>query len=79
MATLKLYPISHHLSSTEFAQERGTSRYFNLRPNEVLFVRGGVKMEISLPAEAFLVWQGFSEDPWGMDPSAPEAFAFMRI
>ncbi|CAG7965995.1 unnamed protein product [Penicillium salamii] len=79
VATLKLYPISHHLSSAEFAQERGTSRSFNLRSDVVLFVRGGVKMEISLPAGAFLVWQGYSEVPWGMDPSAPEAFAFMRI
>ncbi|KAJ6119045.1 hypothetical protein N7471_012996 [Penicillium samsonianum] len=79
VATLKLYPISHHLSSAEFAQERGTSRSFDLRSDVVLFVRGGVKMEISLPAGAFLVWQGYSEDPWGMDPSAPEAFAFMRI
>ncbi|CAG8882120.1 unnamed protein product [Penicillium nalgiovense] len=76
---LKLYPVSHHLSSTEFAQERGTSRSFNLTSNEVLFVRGALKMEISLPAGGFLVWQGFSEDPWGIDPSAPEAFAFMRI
>ncbi|CAG8244812.1 unnamed protein product [Penicillium salamii] len=79
VATLKLYPISHHLSSAEFAQERGTSRTFNLRSNEVLFVRGALKMEISLPAGGFLAWQGFSEDPWGMDPSAPEAFAFMKI
>ena len=77
--TLKLYPISHHLSSTEFAQERGTSRSFDLRSNEVLFVRGALKMEISLPAGGFLVWQGFSKEPWGMDPSAREAFAFMRI
>ncbi|KAJ6168247.1 hypothetical protein N7497_001090 [Penicillium chrysogenum] len=77
--TLKLYPISHHLSSTEFAQEKGTPRSFNLTSNEVLFVRGALKMEISLPAGGFLAWQGFSEDPWGIDPSAPEAFAFMRI
>ncbi|CAP87183.1 hypothetical protein BAC82546-Penicillium chrysogenum [Penicillium rubens Wisconsin 54-1255] len=77
--TLKLYPISHHLSSTEFAQGKGTPRSFNLTSNEVLFVRGALKMEISLPAGGFLVWQGFSEDPWGIDPSAPEAFAFMRI
>ncbi|CAG7997774.1 unnamed protein product [Penicillium salamii] len=79
VTTLKLYPISHHLSSAEFAQERGTPRTFNLRSNEVLFVRGALKMEISLPAGGFLAWQGFSEDPWGMDPSAPEAFAFMKI
>jgi hypothetical protein len=77
--TLKLYPISHHLSSTEFAQGKGTPRSFNLTSNEVLFVRGALKMEISLPAGGFLAWQGFSEDPWGIDPSAPEAFAFMRI
>ncbi|CAG8875815.1 unnamed protein product [Penicillium salamii] len=79
VTTLKLYPISHHLSSAEFAQERGTPRTFHLRSNEVLFVRGALKMEISLPAGGFLAWQGFSEDPWGMDTSAPEAFAFMKI
>ncbi|CAG8086370.1 unnamed protein product [Penicillium nalgiovense] len=77
--TLKLYPISHHLSSTEFAQQQGTPRSFNLISNEVLFVRGALKMEIALPVGGFLVWQGFSKDPWGIDPSAPEAFAFMRI
>ncbi|KAJ5051144.1 hypothetical protein NUH16_011054 [Penicillium rubens] len=76
---LKLYPVSHHLSSTEFAQERGTPISFYLRSNEVLFVRGALKMEIKLPAGGFLVWQGFSKEPWGMDPSAREAFAFMRI
>ncbi|CAG8152625.1 unnamed protein product [Penicillium nalgiovense] len=76
---LKLYPVSHHLSSTEFAQERGTPISFYLRSNEVLFVRGALKMEISLPAGGFIVWQGFSKEPWGMDPSAREAFAFMRI
>ncbi|CRL31496.1 unnamed protein product [Penicillium camemberti] len=32
--TLKLYPISHHLSSTEFAQGKGTPRSFNLTSNE---------------------------------------------
>ncbi|KAI1829216.1 hypothetical protein DTO027I6_9884 [Penicillium roqueforti] len=79
VTTLKLYPISHHLSSTEFAREKGTPRSFNLRSNEVLFVRGALKMEISLPAGGYFVWQGFSEDPWGVDPSASEAFSFMRI
>ncbi|CAG8148177.1 unnamed protein product [Penicillium nalgiovense] len=79
VATLNLYPISRHLSSAEFAQEKGTPRSFNLISNEVLFVRGALKMEISLPAGGSLVWQGFPEDPRGIDPSAPEAFAFMRI
>lgn len=36
----------------QFAIERGTVRARR------------VKMEIMLPAEAFIVWQGFSEDPW---------------
>ncbi|CAG7936818.1 unnamed protein product [Penicillium nalgiovense] len=76
---LKLYPVSHHLASIEFAQEVDVPISFYLRSNEVLFVRGALKMEISLPAGGFLVWQGFSKEPWGMDPSAREAFAFMRI
>ncbi|KAJ6093821.1 hypothetical protein N7499_003152 [Penicillium canescens] len=80
VTTLKLYPISHHLTSTEFAQERRTPRSFDLRSNEVLFVRGAVKMVISLPAGGSFVWQGFSEHPWGLDTSsAREAFAFMKI
>lgn len=79
-ATLKLYPVSHHLSSTEFARQGGVTKSFNLRSKEILFVRGAVKIEISLPAGGFLVWKGFSEDPWGSDlPSSSEAFAFMRI
>ncbi|CAG8122638.1 unnamed protein product [Penicillium nalgiovense] len=76
---LKLYPVSHHLASIEFAQEVEMPISFYLRSNEVLFVRGALKMEISLPAGGFLVWQGFSKEPWGMNPSAREAFAFMRI
>ncbi|OKP06825.1 hypothetical protein PENSUB_6192 [Penicillium subrubescens] len=79
-ATLKLYPTSHHLSSTEFARLGGAMKSFDLRSKEILFVRGAVKMEISLPAGGSLVWKGFSEDPWGSDlPSSSEAFAFMRI
>lgn len=78
-ATLKLYPSSHHLSRTEFEQEHGTPRLFKLRSDEILFVRGGIKMQMSLPAGGCLVWQGFSAEPWGLDPSSSEAFAFMRI
>lgn len=79
VTTLKLYPLSHHVSSTEFAQERGTPRTFKLRSNEVLFVQGAIKIEMSLPAGGSFVWQGFSEVPWGLDPAAFEAPAFMKI
>ncbi|KAJ5771512.1 uncharacterized protein N7511_003563 [Penicillium nucicola] len=79
VTTLKLYPLSHNVSSTEFAQERGTPRSFDLKSTDVLFVRGAIKMETSVPAGGFFVWQGFSENPWGKDPAACEAPAFMKI
>jgi len=56
VVTLKLYPISYHLSTTEFARDGAAPRSFRMRPNELLFVRGALKMEISLPARGFLVW-----------------------
>lgn len=80
LATLKLYPMSHHLSSTKFAGQGGSTKSLKLRSKEILFVRGALKLEISLPTGGSLIWKGFSEDPWGSDlPSSSEAFAFMRI
>lgn len=77
--TLALYSTSHHLSSTEFVHGEGAPRELKLRSNEILVVQGALRMEISLPAGGSLVWQGFSESPWGLDPSSAEAFPFMRI
>jgi hypothetical protein len=76
---LKLYPSSHHISSTEFAGAEHATRSFNLRSNTILFVQGSLKMELSQPAGGYLVWQGFSARPWVSDPASSEAFDFMRI
>ncbi|OKO93205.1 hypothetical protein PENSUB_12268 [Penicillium subrubescens] len=72
--------MSHHFSSTKCERLGGATESFNLRSIDILFVRGELNIEISLPAGGSLVWKGFSEDPWGTDvPSASEAFAFMKI
>jgi len=77
--SITLYPASHHLSTNEFFGGERAPRELKLWPHEILVVQGALKMEISMPVDGWLVWQGFSELPWGLDPSSPEAFPFMRI
>lgn len=50
-----------------------------LRPNEILFVKGSVRMEIEVPVGGSFVWQGNSGEPMGLDMLGPEVFEFMAV
>ncbi|CAI7596927.1 unnamed protein product [Penicillium manginii] len=77
--SMTLYPASHHLSTQEFFNGETAPRELQLRPHEILVVQGALGMEVSLPIGGWLVWQGHSELPWGLDPASSDAFPFMRI
>ncbi|KAJ6093709.1 hypothetical protein N7499_003040 [Penicillium canescens] len=50
-----------------------------LRPNEILFVKGSVRMGIEAPTGGSFVWLGNSGDPMASDMLGPEVFEFMAI
>lgn len=50
-----------------------------LRPNEILFVKGSVRMGIEVPTGGSFVWLGNSVDPMGFDMLGLEVFEFMAI
>lgn len=50
-----------------------------LRRNEILFVKGSVRIEIEVPAEGSFVWQGNSGEPMGRDMLGLEVFEFMAL
>ncbi|KAJ6159377.1 hypothetical protein N7497_003914 [Penicillium chrysogenum] len=50
-----------------------------LRRNEILFVKGSVRMEIEVPSGGSFVWQGNSGEPMGRDIHRLEVFEFMAL
>ena len=50
-----------------------------LRRDEILFVRGSIRMEIEVPASGSFVWQGNSGAPMGHDMLGPDVFEFMAV
>ncbi|KAJ6182794.1 hypothetical protein N7485_001436 [Penicillium canescens] len=50
-----------------------------LRPNEILFVKGSVRMGIEVPTRGSFVWLGNSGDLMAFDMLSPEVFEFMAI
>lgn len=77
--TIRLYPASHNLSKNEFQMADIPPVICNLRPDQILFVRGSLWMEVSLPRDSYLVWQGYSRRPIGPDFFSPDAPLFMKI
>lgn len=73
--TFKLYPQDIPKEATP--EIRHVVR--KLRPNEILFVKGSVRMKIEIPSGGSFVWQGHSGDPIGFDMLGPEVFEFMTI
>ncbi|KAJ5330560.1 hypothetical protein N7476_000343 [Penicillium atrosanguineum] len=71
----KLYPPD--LPKEAIHETRSVAR--KLRPNEILFVKGSVMMEIEIPSKGGFVWQGNSGDPMGFDMIGPKVFEFMTI
>jgi hypothetical protein len=50
-----------------------------LRRNEILFVKGSVRMQMEVPAGGSFVWQGNNGVPMGPDMYGPEIFEFMAV
>lgn len=73
--TFKLYPPG--LPKEAIHETRPVAR--KLRPTEILFVKGTVRMEIEIPSKGGFVWQGNSDVPMGVDMLGPEVFEFMKI
>ncbi|CAG8057774.1 unnamed protein product [Penicillium nalgiovense] len=74
-ATFRLYP--RDIPKGEMRETRPVVR--KLRRNEILFVKGSVRMEIKVPAEGSFVWQGNSGEPMGRDMLGLEVFEFMAL
>ncbi|KAJ6142230.1 hypothetical protein N7497_011329 [Penicillium chrysogenum] len=74
-ATFRLYP--RDIPKGETRETRPVVR--KLRRNEILFVKGSVRMEIEVPAEGSFVWQGNSGEPMGRDMLGIEVFEFMAL
>lgn len=70
-----LYPLNLPKEATQ--ETRPIMR--KLRPNEILFIKGSVRMEIDVPAGGSFVWQGNSGEPMGLDMFGPEVFEFMVV
>lgn len=70
-----LYP--QDLTKEETRENQPVKR--KLRPNEILFVKGSVRMEIEVPAGGSFVWQGSTGAPMGPDMYGPEVFEFMTV
>ncbi|KAJ6136801.1 hypothetical protein N7497_012354 [Penicillium chrysogenum] len=73
--TFMLYP--QDLTKQETRENQPVKR--KLRPNEILFVKGSVRMEIEVPAGGSFAWQGNSGAPMGPDMYGPEVFEFMTV
>ncbi|KAJ6126421.1 hypothetical protein N7523_002033 [Penicillium sp. IBT 18751x] len=71
----KLYP--PNLPKDEIHETQPGAR--KLQPNQILFVKGSVRMEIEIPSEGGFVWQGNSDGPMGVDMLGSEVFEFMMI
>ena len=50
-----------------------------LQSNEILFVKGSVRIRIEVPPGGSFVWQGNSGEPMGNDIKSPGIFPFMKI
>lgn len=48
-----------------------------LKPAEILFVKGGVSMDVAIPSGGSFVFQGHSGNSMGLDMLSPKAFPFM--
>lgn len=77
--SFKLYPSSHDLSREELAALRIQPVLRKLLPNDILVVKGSVRMEIEMSAGGSFVWQGNRGEPMGLDVLGPEVFSFMTI
>lgn len=77
--SFKLYPSSQDLSREELAALGIQPVVRKLLPNDILFVKGSVRMEIEIPAGGSFVWQGNRGEPMGLDMLGPEVFPFMKI
>jgi hypothetical protein len=77
--SFKLYPSSQDLSKEELAALGTQPVVRKLMPNDILFVKGSVRIEIEMPAGGSFVWQGNRGEPMGLDMLGPEVFPFMRI
>jgi hypothetical protein len=77
--TFKLYPPG--LPKEAIHETRPVARPVarKLRPNEILFVKGSVMMEIEIPSKGGFVWQGNSGEPMGLDMLSQDVFEFMKI
>ncbi|OQE10128.1 hypothetical protein PENFLA_c001G10950 [Penicillium flavigenum] len=73
--TFMLYPPD--LPKEEIRETRPFIR--KLLRNEILFVKGSVRMELEVPAGGSFVWQGNSGEPMGPDMLGPEVFEFMAL
>lgn len=73
--TFKLYP--QDLPKEATLEIRPVER--KLQPDQILFVKGSVRMEIEVPSGGSFVWQGNSRDPMGNDILDPDVFEFMTI
>ncbi|KOS37044.1 hypothetical protein ACN38_g12187 [Penicillium nordicum] len=73
--TFMLYPPD--LPKEEIRQTRPFVR--KLRRNEILFVKGSVRMELNVPTEGSFVWQGHNSEPMGRDMLGSEVFKFMTL
>ncbi|KAJ5473993.1 hypothetical protein N7475_003559 [Penicillium sp. IBT 31633x] len=74
-ATFRLYP--QDIPKSEMQETQPVMR--KLRRNEILYVKGSVRMEIEVPAEGSFVWQGNSGEPMGRDMLGLEVFEFMAL
>lgn len=71
--TFKLYPPD--LPKEAIRETRPVARKLQL--NEILFVKGSVRMGIEVPAGGSFVWEGHSGEPMGRDMFGGEVFKFM--
>jgi hypothetical protein len=76
---INLFSASHNLSVEEFRAQNVPSSKLSMESNQVLFVKGSLWIEVTVPPGVSLVWQGFSKSPLGANKFSLDALPFMTF
>jgi hypothetical protein len=76
----KVFPCSHHLSKEEVLRSGTPATEIRLRPDQILVALGSLWLETSQTGDGpWLVWQGYSCRPMGLDIFSEETLDFMKL
>jgi hypothetical protein len=76
----KVFPCSHHLSREEVLRLGTPATEIRLRPDQILVALGSLWLETSQAGNgSWLVWQGYSCEPMGLDIFSEDTLDFMKL